>query len=125
MEAGQTRPAWQVYRQAVQDAAVESDHRAAFSHRITEVVTGLGSLAAILCLCLSFRRFAPGRYAVAHLTNDNEILRRSEKRFRSLVQNASEVVAILMEDGTAVYLRPRRAADVGLCARVADREAPV
>ena len=106
VEASQTWPAWQVYRQSIQDAAEEYDRRAASSRRITEAVTGLGSLAAILCLCLCFRRFAPGRYDVAHLTSDNEILRRSEKRFRSLVQNASEVVAILVEDGTAVYVSP-------------------
>ena len=106
VEASQTRAAWQVYRQSVQDAAEEYDRRAAVSRRITEAVTGFGSLASILCLCLCFRRFAPGRYDVAHLTSDNEILRRSEKRFRSLVQNASEVVAILVEDGTAVYVSP-------------------
>ncbi len=106
VEASQTRAAWLVYRQSVQDAAEEYDHRATSRHRVTEMVTGLGSLAAILCLCLCFRQFAPGRSDVAHLTSDNEILRHSEKRFRSLVQNASEVVAILVEDGTAVYVSP-------------------
>ncbi len=98
--------AWQTYREGLLDAAAEYDHRAARIHRITEVVTGLAFLAATLCLALSYRRFGEDRYANACLAHENKFLRHSEKRFRTLVQNASEVVAILVEDGTAVYLSP-------------------
>jgi len=103
-DAAQTQPAWQGYRQAVEDAVHEYDGRAATSHRMTEVVTALAFLASLFCLFAGFRRFAQDRHAVAHLSHENEILRRREKRFHALVHNTSEVMVILLEDATAVYL---------------------
>ncbi len=103
-DAARTQAAWQAYRQSVEDAVSEYDGRAAASHRTTEAVTGLAFLASLFCLCAGFRRFAQDRYSVAHLSHQNEILRRREKQFHALVHNTSEVMAILSEDATAVYL---------------------
>ena len=98
--------AWQIYLAALTSAAEEYDRRAAWTHRITEVVTGLSFILAVFCFFISYRRFGQDRYTTAYLSEENKCLRHSEKRFRTLVQNASEVVAILVEDGTAVYLSP-------------------
>lgn len=106
IDAVQTSSAWQLYRQSLVDVADEYDHRASQIQHIAEGVILLAFLAAASCLFMSFRRFGADRYTSAALTTQNELLRRSEKRFRSLVQNASEVMAILGEDGTAFYLSP-------------------
>ena len=106
IDAARTQPAWQNYRLSVDDAVSEYDHRAAASHRTTEAVTAFAFLASLVCLWAGFRRFAHDRYAAAYLDHENGILRRHEKRFHALVHNTSEVMAILSEDATALYLSP-------------------
>ena len=106
VEATQTGAAWKLYRQTVEDTAGEYDRQALQGGEVMEVVTGIAFFLTLLSVSWSFRRFGQDRYTSAYLTSENLFLRRSEKRFRSLVQNASEVVVILDRSGVALYVSP-------------------
>ena len=106
IESGPGGSTWKSYRQLLEDSAAEYDHLAVKSGKVTVCITGLAFFLSILSLSWSFRRFSQDRTTSAVLTNENTFLRRSEKRFRSLIQNASEVIVILDRSGTALYVSP-------------------
>ncbi len=106
VEAAQGASAWKMYRQTVEDSAAEYDMEAVQGGKLMDIVTGIAFFLTILSVSWSFRRFGQDRYTSAYLISENMFLRRSEKRFRSLVQNASEVVMILDRNGIALYVSP-------------------
>ena len=106
IEAAQGASAWNLFRQTVENSAAEYDRDAVQRGYLMDIVTGLVFILTLLSISWSFRRFGQDRYNSAYLTNENLFLRRSEKRFRSLIQNASEVVIIFDRDGIALYVSP-------------------
>ncbi|MBV9850995.1 MAG: diguanylate cyclase [Armatimonadetes bacterium] len=95
-----------LFQQALEDALVINERGAARANAATDGGTALALVAAALALVWSFRRFGQDRYAAAVLAAEGDILRRSEKRFRALVGNTSDVIAILDTGGVARYLSP-------------------
>ncbi len=88
----------------------EASRRYQTSAQYTYVTANIGSsltmaLAALLT-SLVFWRFEKIRYTANLLAVEQEALRHSEKRFRSLVKNASDVIVIAEPDGLIRYLSP-------------------
>ena len=106
IEAAQGASAWRYYQQTVEDSAAEYDQEAVRGGYLMDIVTAIAFIVTLLSILWIFRRFRQDRYDSAYLTNENMFLRRSEKRFRSLIQNASEVVIIFDRDGIALYVSP-------------------
>ena len=106
IEVVQGASAWELFRQIVENSAAEYDRDAVQRGYLMDIVTGIVFILTLLSISWSFRRFGQDRYNSAYLTNENLFLRRSEKRFRSLIQNASEVVIIFDRDGIALYVSP-------------------
>jgi len=101
----QTRmnPRFGLLREAMVEAFVAFGQQAsAASRRAVEVSVALliGALSAIGILAW---RFDLTHQIAARLAGEHAALRRSEERFRALVQNASDVIAIFEADGTARY----------------------
>lgn len=106
IEALQEASAWHLYRQSIEDSAAEYDRDAVRGGYLMDIVTAIAFIVTLVSISWIFRRFGQDRYDSAYLTNENIFLRRSEKRFRSLIQNASEVVIIFDREGLALYVSP-------------------
>lgn len=89
----ETNNASRIYRQQAQNA-----FRAATFGSIFLVTS------AILLIGILFWRFEQAQRATALLATQQETLRKSEERFRSLVRHASDVIAIVDSAGTLHYL---------------------
>jgi diguanylate cyclase (GGDEF)-like protein/PAS domain S-box-containing protein len=98
---------------AVQDGRPIEQQVDAIRDEVFLIAAGAASLLLVL-LWLAFagasRRLASQNRLLREQALQQEILttdvRRSEERFRSLVQNASDTVLILAEDGTVAYESP-------------------
>ncbi|MDQ3938046.1 MAG: EAL domain-containing protein [Chloroflexota bacterium] len=61
------------------------------------------AISAVVLITLLFRKFDRSQRRVAELAGEREGLRQSEERFRSLVQNSSDIVIVVSGDGTVLY----------------------
>ena len=63
-------------------------------------------MSAAVVIGLLFWQFERARREAALLTGEQRVLRRSEERFRAMVQNAGDVIAIIDAGGAMRYLSP-------------------
>ncbi|MDQ3452915.1 MAG: EAL domain-containing protein [Actinomycetota bacterium] len=102
-DTGRALDAWGA---AVTDLRAQAASRA----RRTELQVRLGfvlvmSLATVFWILL-FRRFLHDRQLAEYQAGEERALRRSERRFRSLIDNASDLVTVVSPDTTIGYQTP-------------------
>lgn len=85
----------QTHRQVMQSSLTINNARLA-------VLVGI---ATLLILMLTLLASFFGQRAIAQRARA-EALRQSEERFRSLVQNASDIIAVVADDGSVCYVSP-------------------
>lgn len=100
----QVRPVFEALTDAIGQANREYDSQAVLAGQIAD--TSITSILIVTALGLSFslRRFDRIRRQGAQLATERETLRHSEERFRALIRNASDVIAILSPEGHIRYL---------------------
>ena len=98
------RPAFEKLTDAIGDANNNYASQAVFAGQVADVGTTTVLLITALGLSLLVRRFERVRRQGAQLTTEREMLRQSEERFRALIRNASDVIAILTPEGQIRYL---------------------
>ena len=102
-DTGRALDAW---GEAVSDLRAQAASRA----RRTDLQVRLGfilvmSLATVFWTLL-FRRFLHDRQLAEYQAGEERALRRSERRFRSLIDNASDLVTVVSPDTTVGYQTP-------------------
>jgi diguanylate cyclase (GGDEF)-like protein/PAS domain S-box-containing protein len=100
----QVRPIFEKLTDAIGDANKSYDSQAVFASQVADIGTTTVLLITALGLSLLIRRFERVRRQGAQLTTEREMLRQSEERFRALIRNASDVIAILSPAGEIRYL---------------------
>ena len=98
------RPSFEALTDAIGNANKDYDSQAVFAGRLADNGTTTVLLITALGLSLLVRRFERVRRQGAQLTTERETLRQSEERFRALIRNASDVIAILSPTGDIRYL---------------------
>src|SRR5262249_36617370 len=88
-------------RNAIRQETARSDARASVVGRISDVGSLVGLVATAAVLTLLLTRLARARLAIA--AAEEQALRQSEARTRSLVQNSSDVVTVVQPDLTVQY----------------------
>lgn len=89
---------------SISDANKDYDDEAMLAGRVADIGTTTVLLLSALVLAVLMRRFERARRQGAQLTTERETLRQSEERFRALIRNASDVIAIVTPDGVIRYL---------------------
>ncbi len=89
---------------AIHSADQTNNAEAVLANRVADVGTGGVLMGAALLLFILVRRFEGARRRGTRLATEQDTLRRSEQRFRALIRNASDVIAIVTPDGTFCYL---------------------
>ena len=89
---------------SISDANKEYDDEAVLAGRVADIGTTIVLVLTALVLAVVTRRFERARRQGAQLTTERETLRQSEERFRALIRNASDVIAIVTPDGIIRYL---------------------
>jgi diguanylate cyclase (GGDEF)-like protein/PAS domain S-box-containing protein len=101
-----TREATDVWRAAVTDLRAQTAMRA----QRTDLRARLGFIAvmglATVFWVLLFRRYLRDRQLAEYQAGEERALRRSERRFRSLIDNASDLVTVVDPDTTVRYQTP-------------------
>lgn len=99
-------PSFVTLASLVDEEAVEHAAIAARIARLTSVLeAGVLGVAGVV-IGLVFHRFARAGRAVAELAGEQRALWASEARFRSLIQNALDIVTIVSADGPVRYVSP-------------------
>ncbi len=98
-----TRDAFRRVRQAT-ETRLESSATA--SATAADIGTMTSLLSSAILASLLFRRWERARRRNAFLVGEQHGLRESESRFRGLVQNSSDLVAMVNRDGTITYASP-------------------
>ena len=98
-----TRTAFRRVRQAT-DARLETS--ATDSATAADIGTMTSLLSSAILASLLFRRWERARRRAAFLVGERHGLRESESRFRGLVQNSSDLIAMVSRDGTITYVSP-------------------
>jgi diguanylate cyclase (GGDEF)-like protein/PAS domain S-box-containing protein len=73
---------------------------------VADLGTALTIVMAAILIGLLILRFERARRAADLNEQEQRMLRQSEERFRSLVQNAADLITILSADGTILYQSP-------------------
>ena len=99
-------PAFEALTDAIQDANKDFDQKARLANAETATGTTAVLVFAAVLLFTLFRRIERAQRHGLSLATEREALLRSERRFQALVQNASDVIAILTCDGEIRYVSP-------------------
>ena len=99
-------PAFEDLSGAIEDANKDFDQKARLANTETATGTTAALVFAAVLLFTLFRRFERAQRHGLWLATERETLRRSEQRFQALVQNASDVIAILSRAGEIRYVSP-------------------
>ena len=97
-------PSFHRFREVVAGVNAEYSLEAKEKDRTAFMLSTLIFLAAAMMIGLLFRRFQRAHQAVELMAAEQGALRWSEKRFRSLIQNASDVIMLLDTESTISYV---------------------
>lgn len=99
-------PRFGLLRDAIADANLALGRRAGDKARQADAVSVALVLGAVLAIASLASRVDQVRRDAARLGGEHQALRRSEARFRALVQNSSDVILIHDPDGVLRYASP-------------------
>ncbi len=97
-------PAHDALAEAIQEADGRFGQAADAANRVSDRGTVCVLLFTVLLLCVSGGRYIGAQRFSARLAAEREVLQDSEERFRALISNVSDVIAILTPDGVVRYL---------------------
>lgn len=106
VDRAQLDPALRVLREAMAEASLSLGYQAGRASRRAAETSSALVASALLALGLLAFRVDRTRRQSARLAGEHDALRRSEARFRSLVQNSSDMISIFTADGTLRYTSP-------------------
>jgi PAS domain S-box-containing protein len=118
LDESSLQPAYQQLTRALTEANAFHEQVARRTQRLAHlgiVAVIITAVAAITLMLLRFER-ARSQARVQMLEIEQETVRRSEKRFRSLVHNSSDVIVIVMPDGMIHYASASAAGVLGYAA---------
>lgn len=101
--AQQSEPAFEQGLGAVASATTVAANHAHEKERISQLGSIIAMVAATALIGLLFWRFEHSREAMRGLELEQEALRKSEARFRPLVQNSSDIIMVLEPDLAVRY----------------------
>ncbi|MBI5709521.1 MAG: PAS domain S-box protein [Candidatus Eisenbacteria bacterium] len=99
-------PAFAGLDRAIHAATAEQESRATRGHRVAERGTAFTLLLALLMIGLLHWRGEKVRRRAEAAAVEQRTLETGEERFRSLVQNVSDAIAVLLPDRTISYVTP-------------------
>ena len=97
-------PNYQALREALVDASVFHHNQSLKVMWAVDLGSAFALLIATIVIGVTFVLYERAQRAAQVARTEQTVLRRSEERFRSLVQNASDVIMILESDGTLRYV---------------------
>ena len=106
LEAEIVDPTRDAFRRVRQTTEARLETSATDSATAADVGTMTSLLSSAILASLLFRRWERARRRNAFLIGEQHGLRESESRFRGLVQNSSDLVAMVNRDGTITYASP-------------------
>jgi diguanylate cyclase (GGDEF)-like protein/PAS domain S-box-containing protein len=97
-------------RDAFRRVRLATETRLETSATVSATAADIGTMTSLLSSAilasLLFRRWERSRRRNAFLVGEQHGLRESESRFRGLVQNSSDLIAMVTRDGTITYASP-------------------
>ena len=102
----QVAPAFEALHEVIDEAAAHYRTQAQRADRIADIGGTLMMLGTTAMVAVLFTRYADARRRSALLEGEQGALRRSEERFRSMVQNASDNILVVGADDVIRYISP-------------------